>query len=64
MNPLQLFRSGMDYISIASHLNTTEAEVERQIHRLRNKERETACIQAKNARIRSELREIRARHAV
>ncbi|MBO0141482.1 hypothetical protein JZX87_09935 [Agrobacterium sp. Ap1] len=39
MNALKLFRSGMDYISIASHLNTTEAEVERQIHRLRRIER-------------------------
>lgn len=39
MNALQLFRQGQDYISIASHLNTTEAEVERQIHRLRRIER-------------------------
>lgn len=41
MNALQLFRQGQDYIQIASHLNTTEAEVEveRQIHRLRRIER-------------------------
>jgi len=38
MNALQLFRQGQDYISIASHLNTTEAEIERQIHRLRQEE--------------------------
>lgn len=43
MNALQLFRSGMDYISIASQLNTTEAVVERQIHRLRQEEIDEAA---------------------
>jgi hypothetical protein len=39
MNALELFRSGFDYLQIASHLNTTEALVERRIHRLRRIER-------------------------
>lgn len=42
-NALQLFRAGFDYIQIASHFNTTEAEVERQIHRLRQEEIDEAA---------------------
>jgi len=44
-NALQLFRDGFDYLQIASHLNTTEAEVERQIHRLRQEEIDEAARQ-------------------
>lgn len=78
MNALQLFRQGHDYISIASHLNTTEAEVERQIQRLRNQERtrnrkaaylennrdaKASYRKMQNARDRARLREIKEAHA-
>lgn len=35
---LQLFRKGFDYIEIAAALHSTEAAVEREIHRLRAEE--------------------------
>lgn len=38
MNPLDLLRRGYDYVEIASLLKTTEAEVEKQIHHLRELE--------------------------
>lgn len=40
MNALALFKAGNDYIQIAALLHTSEAEVEKEIHRLRNEERE------------------------
>lgn len=38
MNAIKLFRAGHDYIQIANLLRTTEAEIERIIHRQRNEE--------------------------
>lgn len=61
-NALELFRAGFDYLQIASHLNTTEAEVERQIHELRKQEREAARIKEKNIRLRAQLADIRRAH--
>lgn len=54
-NALELFRDGFDYLQIASHLNTTEAEVERQIHRLRQEEIDEAARQ-KAERIKAQRR--------
>ena len=42
MNPLDLLRRGYDYVEIASLLKTTEAEVEKQIHHLREEEHRKA----------------------
>lgn len=42
MNALELFRAGHDYHSIAAALGTTEAVIERVIHRLRADERVAA----------------------
>ena len=39
MNALQLFRMGNDYLQIGAVLHMTEAEVEKEIHRLREEER-------------------------
>lgn len=39
MNALEWFRAGHDYPSIAAALGTTEAVIERVIHRLRADER-------------------------
>jgi hypothetical protein len=78
MNPLQLFRSGKDYIEIADHFGTTEDVIEIVIDRLRTSEllvdrAEAATLkQAANrflqrkvaaARSRDQIREIRERHA-
>lgn len=78
MNPLELFRDGHDYIAIAAHFSTTEPVIEKVIHKLRHAERMTdrqAAAQikhdlmrslekkARDARIRAELAEIRARRA-
>lgn len=46
MNALDLFRSGNDYHSIAAIFSTTEAEIERIIHRLRADERISARCKA------------------
>lgn len=69
MNPLHLFRSGLDYIAIASCLRTTEAEVEREIHRLRAEERKVSRpapkpidTAAKWQRTKAQLADIRRRH--
>ncbi|TCV66303.1 hypothetical protein [Neorhizobium sp. S3-V5DH] len=78
MNPLELFRAGHDYIAIAAYFSTTEPVIEKVIHKLRHAERMTdrqAAAQikhelmrslekkARDARIRAELAEIRARRA-
>jgi hypothetical protein len=39
MNALEMFRMGNDYLQIAAHSRRTEAEVEKEIHLLRAKER-------------------------
>ena len=67
MNPLNLFRSGNDYIQIANVLKLTEAEVERIIHKLRADER-TEKRRAESRRIRwirtkANLDDIRRRNA-
>lgn len=72
MNALELFREGHDYIEIATHFGTTEAIIERVIHKLRHAERlrehhnapradQSESRQDFSERTRSELREIRAR---
>lgn len=77
MNALELFRAGAGYIEIAAHFQTTEAVIERVIHRLRQAERmqdraraasmkqdAIAMMKAKERRIstRDRLREIRSAH--
>lgn len=77
-SPLDLFRSGSDYIQIADHLGTKEYDVEKAIDRLRHAERledRKAAAQmkydvlkalqkkARENRRREDLREIRARHS-
>ncbi|MBD9455933.1 hypothetical protein IB244_31170 [Rhizobium sp. RHZ02] len=42
MNPLDLLRRGYDTVEIATLLKATEAEVEKQIHRLREEEHRKA----------------------
>lgn len=76
MNALQMFRAGHDYIEIAAHFGTSEAVIERVIHRLRTAERledraKAASVKqeainllnrkVRDARTRDDLREIRAR---
>lgn len=39
MNALEMFRMGNDYLQIAAHSRRTEAEVEKEIHLFRAKER-------------------------
>lgn len=77
MNALELFRAGAGYIEIAAHFGTTEAVIERVIHRLRQAERmedraraasmkqdAIAMMKTKERRInvRDSLREIRSAH--
>lgn len=72
MNALELFRAGHDYHSIAAALGTTEAVIERVIHRLRADERIAARCDAsrltedtaaKWRRTKARLEEIRRRSA-
>lgn len=72
MNALQLFKSGNDYLQISAFLHISEAEVEKEIHRLRKiewekqRKRELRRIYQKeyqrkyNLRVRQEMREARA----
>jgi len=68
LNALDLFKAGNDYIAIAAFLNTSEAEVEKEIHRLRKiiwekaRKREQRRIYQKewNQRNREMMREMRA----
>lgn len=72
MNALDLFRAGHDYHSISAALGTTEAEIERVIHRLRADERiaarcdaarQTEDTAAKWQRTKERNAEIRRRYA-
>ena len=72
MNALQLFRAGHAYYSIAAALGTTEAVIERVIHKLRADERiaarcdasrRTEDASAKWKRTKAENAEIRRRRA-
>jgi hypothetical protein len=72
MNALELFRSGHCYHSIAAALGTTEAVIERVIHRLRADERiaarcessrRTEDASAKWQRTKTQNAEIRRRRA-
>lgn len=68
MNALQLFKAGNDYLQISDFLHISEAEVEKEIHRLRKerwefeRKREIRRIRAREyqRRIRQEMREARA----
>jgi hypothetical protein len=76
MNPLEIFRSGLDYVEIGLALGIHESEVEKTIHQLRkqerlesyqreyreaNPERIAAHRKRHNAIIRADLRDIRKR---
>ena len=50
MSPLDLFRSGYDYIEVAAQFGTTEAVIERVIDRLRSSERMEDRQKAANAK--------------
>lgn len=72
MTALDMFRSGLDYQSIADRLGTTEEEIERIIHRLRADERinerrestrKTEDTKAKWQRTKAQNAEIRRRYA-
>lgn len=72
MNALEWFRAGHDYHAIAAHFGTTEAVIERVIHRLRTDERIAARCDAsrrpehtaaKWQRTKARLEEIRRRSA-
>ena len=70
MNALEWFRAGHDYHSIAAAIGTTEAVIERVIHRLRADERiaarcarRTEDASAKWQRTKTENAEIRRRRA-
>jgi predicted transcriptional regulator len=62
MNALELFKRGNDYLAIAALLHISEAEVEREIHRLRNEEREQAA-EKKRAYKRQWAREKKAKQS-
>lgn len=70
MNALQLFRAGHCYLEIAAAIGTTEAVIERVIHKLRADERiaarcdasrRTEDTAAKWTRTKAQLAEIRRR---
>lgn len=71
LNALDLFRRGHDYIEIAIHFGTTEAVIERVIHRLRiseqlgkrSAEKRSHTAAAWRERNRDELRAIRKANA-
>lgn len=72
MNALELFRAGHCYLSIAAALGTTEAVIDRVIHRLRaderiavrcNASRKTEDTAAKWQRTKELNAEIRRRYA-
>lgn len=72
MNAIEWFRSGHDYHSIAAIFGTTEADIERVIHRLRaderiaarcNASRKTEDTAAKWRRTKERNAEIRRRYA-
>lgn len=59
MNALQLFRSNHDYLQIAALLHASEAEVEKEIHRLRNEERDRARKRENRRRYQKEWQQAR-----